>query len=185
MAHSSQTRIVWKVDGQFLHARWWLQRPILDAHPLLHFGQMKVWDADGRAAACSFCLLSFSFAASCLSVSNLKLAFFTDERQLSRSEASRWSWLMADSRLCKLSLQLIFVTLSWSTTIAFSFFEPAGEDCFGHAYVFHPYTVDQCTLLKDMLTACRTIATSNCWLSDYCYVGLITVRLLTHRNVDT
>ena len=45
---------------------------------------------------------------------------------------------MADSRLCKLSLQLIFVTLSWSTTIAFSFLELAEEDCFGHAYVFHP-----------------------------------------------
>ena len=45
---------------------------------------------------------------------------------------------MADSRLCELSLQLIFVTLSWSTTIALSFLELAEEDCFGHAYVFHP-----------------------------------------------
>ena len=44
---------------------------------------------------------------------------------------------MADSRLCKLSLQLIFVTLSWSTTIALFFFELTEEDCFGHAYVFH------------------------------------------------
>ena len=44
---------------------------------------------------------------------------------------------MADSRLCKLSLQLIFVTLSWSTTIALSFLELAEEDFFGHAYVFH------------------------------------------------
>ena len=48
---------------------------------------------------------------------------------------------MADSRPCKLSLQLIFVTLSWSTTIAFSFLELAEEDCFGHAYVFHPCDV--------------------------------------------
>ena len=48
---------------------------------------------------------------------------------------------MADSRLCKLSLQLIFVTLSWSTTIALSFLEVAEEDCFGHAYVFHPCDV--------------------------------------------
>ena len=48
---------------------------------------------------------------------------------------------MADSRLCKLSLQLIFVTLSWSTTIALSFLELAEEDCFGHAYVFHPCDV--------------------------------------------
>ena len=45
---------------------------------------------------------------------------------------------MADSRLCKLSLQLIFVPLSRSTTIALSFLELAEEDCFGHAYVFHP-----------------------------------------------
>ena len=44
---------------------------------------------------------------------------------------------MADSRLCKLLLQLIFVTLSWNTTIAFSFLELAEEDYFGHAYVFH------------------------------------------------
>ena len=44
---------------------------------------------------------------------------------------------MADSRLCRLSLQLIFVTLSWGTTIALSFLELAEEDCFGHADVFH------------------------------------------------
>ena len=48
---------------------------------------------------------------------------------------------MADSRLCKLSLQLIFVTLSWSTTIALSFLELAEEDCFWNAYIFHPCDV--------------------------------------------
>ena len=48
---------------------------------------------------------------------------------------------MADSRLCKLSLQLIFVTLSWSTTIALSFLELAEEDCLGYGYVFHPCDV--------------------------------------------
>ena len=48
---------------------------------------------------------------------------------------------MADSRLCKLSLQLIFVTLSRSTTITLSFLELAKEDCFGHEYVFHPSDV--------------------------------------------
>ena len=47
-------------------------------------------------------------------------------------------WLMADSHLCKLSLQLIFVTLYWSTTIELSLLEFADEDCFGHAYVFYP-----------------------------------------------
>ena len=72
MAHSSQTRIVRKVDGQFWHARWWLLRLILNVHPLLlpHFGQTEVWDEDGRDAAGSFCLLRFSFAALCLSASN-------------------------------------------------------------------------------------------------------------------
>ena len=69
--------------------------------------------------------LRFFFAALCLSASNSQLfccccccccCCFTDERQLSRSEAFC---------LCKLSLQLIFVTLSWSTTIALSFLELA------------------------------------------------------------
>ena len=32
----------------------------------------------------------------------------------------------------------MFVTLSWSTTIALSFMELAEEDCFGHGNVFHP-----------------------------------------------
>ena len=45
---------------------------------------------------------------------------------------------MADSRLCKLSLQQVFVTRSWSTTVARSLLELAEEDCFGYAYVFHP-----------------------------------------------
>ena len=45
---------------------------------------------------------------------------------------------MADSCLCKLYLQLIFVTLSWGTTITLSFLELAEEDCFGYTYVFQP-----------------------------------------------
>ena len=88
MAHSSQRRIVEKVDGPLLHARWWPWRPMLDAHPLPHFGQTKVWDEDGRDAARSFCLLRFSLAESCLSASNSQLTFLTDERQLSQSEVS-------------------------------------------------------------------------------------------------
>ena len=48
---------------------------------------------------------------------------------------------MADSRLCKLSLQLVFLTLFWSTTIELSFLELAEEDCFGHAYIFRPCDV--------------------------------------------
>ena len=77
-----------EVDDHFLHARWWLQSPILDAHTLLNFGQTKVWDKDDWDAARSFCLLRFSYAALCLSASNSQQAFLTDERQLSRSEAS-------------------------------------------------------------------------------------------------
>ena len=45
---------------------------------------------------------------------------------------------MVYSRLCTLSLPLVFVTLSWSITITLSFSELAEEDYFGHAYVFHP-----------------------------------------------
>ena len=45
---------------------------------------------------------------------------------------------MADSRLCQLSLHLVFVALSWSTMIALSFLEITEEDYFEHAYVFHP-----------------------------------------------
>ena len=45
---------------------------------------------------------------------------------------------MIDSCLYELSLQLIFVTLSWSTSIMLSFLELAEEDCFLHVYVFHP-----------------------------------------------
>ena len=48
---------------------------------------------------------------------------------------------------CKLFPQLIFVTLSWSTTTALSFFELAEEDCFGHANVFHPCDVASLALL--------------------------------------
>ena len=66
---------------------------------------------------------------------------------------------MTDSRLCKLSLQLIFVTLSWSTTIALSFLELAEEDFFGHTYVFHPCDVaspSQVHLKQDRLYAGQT-----------------------------
>ena len=105
MADSSQTRILGKLDGQFLHARWWLQCPILDAQTLLHFGQAKVWDEDDWDAARSICLLCFSFAALCLSASNSHLAFLTDERQLSQSEASCYHdrWLIPACTNCLFS----------------------------------------------------------------------------------
>ena len=66
---------------------------------------------------------------------------------------------MTDSHLCKLSLQLIFVTLSWSATIALSFLELAEEDCFEHANIFHPCDVAspaQLHLKQDGLNALST-----------------------------
>ena len=63
---------------------------------------------------------------------------------------------MADSRLRKLSLQLIFVTISWSIMIILSFLELTEEDCFMHAYVFHPCDVaspEQLHLKQDGLYA--------------------------------
>ena len=132
IADSSQTRILAKVNGPFLHARWWLWNLILDVHTLLHFGQMKVLAEDNRDATTSFCLLGLSFAASCLSASNFRLAFLTDECHLSWSEAS----------CChdRLSLQVV-VMLSWNTMITLSFAELTEGDCFGHVYVFQPCDV--------------------------------------------
>ena len=79
-----------------MHACPCLWCPILDAHILLHFGQAKVWVEDDWDAASSFCFLRLCVCvcvcvcvcASCLSASNLRLAFLTDEHQLSRSKAS-------------------------------------------------------------------------------------------------
>ena len=102
--------------------------------PKLHFGQTAVSAERDWDAARSFCLLRLSFAASCLSASNLRLS------HCEAPALSVWGLLLpcllADLRLCKLSLQLVFVTLSWSTTIALSFLKLA-EDCFWHAYVFY------------------------------------------------
>ena len=69
MADSSQTRIFKKVDGQFVHGRWWLQSLILDVHTLLHFGQAKVWAEDDWDAALSVLPLAsflYGFMPLCL-----------------------------------------------------------------------------------------------------------------------
>ena len=98
IADSSQTRILRRLLGQSLHARWWLWSLFLDAHTLLRFGQTKVWAEDDWDAARSFWLRHLFFAALCLSASNLPLAFFIDERQLFRSKASccRNGWLILE-----------------------------------------------------------------------------------------
>ena len=92
------------VSPRWLHARWWLWSPIFahDTQTLLHFGQAKVWTEDDWNAARSFCFLRLSFVASCLSASNSRLAFLTDERQLSGSKAScchDW-WLIPACASC-------------------------------------------------------------------------------------
>ena len=129
------------MDDPFFKARWWLKRPILDAHTLSHFGQTKVWVEKDRDA-CSLFLPSAFFFCGFLPLC-LELTTGFSHRWV--PAVSVWGrllpWLMAYSRLCKLFLQLVFVTLSWSTTIALSFLELAEEDCFGHAYVFHPCDV--------------------------------------------
>ena len=48
---------------------------------------------------------------------------------------------MSDTRLCKLSLQPVFVSLSWSATLTLFFLELALQDHVWHAYVFHPRDV--------------------------------------------
>ena len=78
-------------------------------------------------------------------------------------------WLMADSRLCKLSHQLIFVTFSWSITITLSFLELAEEDCFEHANIFHPCDVAspaQLHLKQDGLNALSTQKELVCLVVD-------------------
>ena len=88
MVDSSPMRIWGRSSGQFLHAGWWLWSLVLGAQTLLHFGQAQVGAEEDWDAARSFRLLRLSFAASRLSASNLRLAFLTDERQLSQSEAA-------------------------------------------------------------------------------------------------
>ena len=48
---------------------------------------------------------------------------------------------MVNSHLCKVSLQLVFITLSESTMITPSFLELAEEDCSKHVYVSNPCDV--------------------------------------------
>ena len=55
---------------------------------------------------------------------------------------------MVDSRLCKMSLQPVFVTFSWSATVTLSFLELAEGDCFGHAHLFHLCDVASLTRLR-------------------------------------
>ena len=69
---------------------------------------MMVWVEDVLDAACSFCLLHLVFAASYLTASDIQLAFLTDERKAVLVFGVQLPLLIADSYLCKLSLQLIF-----------------------------------------------------------------------------
>ena len=71
---------------------------------LLHFGQAKASGEDDTEAARSFCLPRLFFVAFCLSSSNSRLAFLTDERQRPRFESSRCHGRLLIPYLCKLSL---------------------------------------------------------------------------------
>ena len=67
-------------------------------------------DEDDWDATRSFCLLHFSVVASCLSASNLHLAFLTDGGQLSRNEAScchDW-WLIPDCGSSSIIIECLF-----------------------------------------------------------------------------
>ena len=162
MNDSSQTTIFWMVGGQFLlligGCRLWflMHRPYCTLDRQCFGLRMRMTGIH------SFCFLCLSFAVSCLSSLNLQLAFLSDECWLSQSEAScccDW-WLI--STCASLFLQLVFVMLSWSTTIMISFLKLTEEDCFGHAYSFHPCDVAspvQLHLKQDGLYA------GQCWLS--------------------
>ena len=82
-----------------------------------------------------------ALSASCVFPLRLYASLPQTHNWLSSLMSASCLGLMADSCLCKLSLQLIFLTLSLSTMILLSFLELAEEDCFGHANVFHPCDV--------------------------------------------
>ena len=79
----------------------------LDVQTLLHFAQVKAWTNEDWEAPHSICLLCLSYAALCLSVSSLRLAFLTDKHRLPQSEPPTTT-TDGRSHLCKLSLQLVY-----------------------------------------------------------------------------
>ena len=130
MADSSQARVFWKADGQSVHACWLVavESDSRCPHP------SAVWTDEGLGwrwlGCCSHFLPPVFFLCGFVP---LCLELTTDFSHWWVPAVSIWGvllpWLMADSRLCKLSLQLVFVTLSWSTPVALSFLELAEEDC--------------------------------------------------------
>ena len=93
-----------KVEGHILHSHW-MRRPYFTLDRLRMIGRLLA-----LSASCIFPLLFYA------SLSSLRPAFLTDECQLSESE-HQLPWPIFDSCQCKLSLQLVFVTLSDSTKI--------------------------------------------------------------------
>ena len=80
VARSSQTRILGMLMvSSCVLVGGWRDRFSVCKSPL-HFGQAKVWAEDDWDAARSLCFKRLVFAASYLSVSNLRLAFLTEER---------------------------------------------------------------------------------------------------------
>ena len=141
MAHSSQTRTFWEV-------RWSILACLVVAVETDPWGAYppELWIDEGLGEGWWACCLLFLPAVFFLcSFMPLRLKLTTGFCHWWAPAVSVWGlllpWLMADSHLCKLSLQLIFVTHSWSTMITLSFLELAEEGCFGHAYVFNPCDV--------------------------------------------
>ena len=130
-----------KGAGRSLHVCRWLWSPIVDAQTLRHFRQLTALAEDDWEAARFLFLLRLCFAALCLSSSGTY--DWLHPVKSTNCLGLRPTAAMIDgcSHLCKLSLQPLFVTLSGATTFALSFLELAEEDCFWHAYVFHPCDV--------------------------------------------
>ena len=84
MADFSQTRILGKVGGQFLHARWWLHSPIRMRTPYCildrrRFGMRMIGMLLALSASC---VLPLRLHASLPRTYDWVVFFFTDERQL-------------------------------------------------------------------------------------------------------
>ena len=127
MADSSQTRILGKVNS------------------CTHVGGCRTYSTlDRRRFRLRTIEMLLSLSAPCIFPLRFRTSLtWTDDWLFSLMSASCLGlrpllpWLIAKFHLCKRSLQLIFVTLSWSATITLSFLQLAEEDCFGHVCVFN------------------------------------------------
>ena len=83
------------------------------------------------------CVLPLQLHASLPRTYNWPFALMSTAVLISASCLSLRPSAATTDGLCKLSLQLVFVTLSWSTTIVLSCLELTEENCFGPACIFY------------------------------------------------